>query len=68
MIKRTKKIEDEFVRDMTAIVPRPKSEVRRRLNDILEQARQQEREKWVDKIENLKDIIDEKNEELETKD
>ena len=41
-----KKTEDEFVRDMTAIVPRPKSEVRRRLNDIIAKTLQQERKSF----------------------
>ena len=32
---------DELVRDLTSVVPRPKSEVRRRIQDLLDQQKQE---------------------------
>lgn len=32
---------NEFIRDVTSTIPRPKSEVRRRLNEILEQQKKE---------------------------
>lgn len=43
-------VKSEFIRDMTSVVPRPKSEVRRRLEEIL----QAERTRIIKALEELK--------------
>ena len=48
------KIIEEFIRDMTSVVPRPKSEVRSRLNEIIKAERKQEREEAIEGIERNK--------------
>lgn len=38
---------DEFVRDLTSIVPLPKSYVRRRLNEVVDAAVNREKQAWL---------------------
>ena len=56
---------DEFVRDMSAVVPRPKSEIRRRINELLNKTREAEKDRIKTMIEEYKayynPIEDERN-------
>lgn len=47
-------ISEEFIRDVTQVQPRPKSEVRSRLNEIISQALIAERKELREKVEMMK--------------
>lgn len=45
---------NSFIRDVTQVTPRPKSEVRRRLNNLLHSTREEERTKFINELEQIK--------------
>ena len=48
-----KEIIDKFVRDVTTLMPRPKSEVRRRLNELISSEISKARREVVEEVEEI---------------